>query len=241
MVLLRDTPQGVETFLVRRHGSTAFGDMWAFPGGVVDGDDARVVDACDGMSGTEANQLLDVRNGLTYFSAAIREVFEETSVLLATSSAEPASLRRHRDGLNDGSLRWPEFVVSTNARLDCSALHYLSYWITPEGMPKRFATRFFAARLPHGQLAEHCGGELIESAWQSPAAALEAHEAGRLPMIFPTLRTLEQLRDADSVDEALDLADRLAARGIDEILPRAVMVDGERRVLMPGEPGYADS
>lgn len=215
--------------------------MWAFPGGVVDAHDARVIDACDGLSAAEANRLLDVRNGLKYFSAAIRELFEETGVLLARGSADSDALRNYRDGLNDASLRWREFVDATDLRLDCAALHYLSYWITPEGMPKRFATRFFVARLPAGQSAEHCGGELTESTWLLPASALDEHERGSLPMIFPTIRTLELLSEFDTVDDVLEEADTLAAAGIEEILPRAVVIDGKRQVLMPGEPGYADA
>ena len=216
--------------------------MWAFPGGVLEAFDARVVDACDGRTSGDADRLLNVRNGLMYYVAAIRELFEETGVLLGSGTAnDVAALSHYRDRLNDGSLDWPQFVAETGQRLDCSTLHYLSFWITPEGMPRRFATRFFVAELPTGQTARHCGGELTESAWTTPAAALERHRAGSLPMIFPTITTLEFLRDFRTANEVLAAADVLAAEGIEEILPRAVIVDGERRVIMPGEPGYAES
>ena len=36
VVLLRDGESGLEAYLVKRHGRTAFGNAWAFPGGVVD-------------------------------------------------------------------------------------------------------------------------------------------------------------------------------------------------------------
>ena len=39
VVPLRDTPDGIETLLVRRNSKVFFGGMWVFPGGKVDPDD----------------------------------------------------------------------------------------------------------------------------------------------------------------------------------------------------------
>ena len=36
VILLRDTPAGVETLMLRRNSKLAFGGMWVFPGGRVD-------------------------------------------------------------------------------------------------------------------------------------------------------------------------------------------------------------
>ena len=83
VVLLRDGDCGLEAYLVQRHGRAAFGHAWAFPGGVVDACDARVHDACRGADPVTANRLLDAPNALNYYSAAIRELFEESGVLLA--------------------------------------------------------------------------------------------------------------------------------------------------------------
>ncbi len=241
VVLLRDTADGPETFLVRRHGKAVFGDMWAFPGGVLEGNDARVEKSCEGIDQQTADRLLEAPNALMYYSAAIRELFEETGVLLGDSLAESSMLATCRDQLNAGALAWEDFVADTSCRLDCGALHYVSYWITPKGLGKRFATRFFVAPMPRGQTAVHCGGELTDSMWLAPADALAKHTSGELPMIPPTRMTLEFLRDKESGQEALDAADAMAAEGIVEILPKAVMIDGKRTILMPGDPGYAEA
>lgn len=240
VVLLAESGAGLETFLVRRHGKAAFGGMWAFPGGVLEANDARVYRACQGLSEADANRLLDAPNGLMYYSAAIRELFEETGVLLGSHAASQSDLSLHRDALNAGTLAWEDFVAETACRLDAGALHYMSFWITPKGVGRRFATRFFVAAFPEGQTAVHCGGELTDSTWHTPAAALELNRGGELPMIPATVRTIEFLADHKSIASALDAADAIAEEGVVEILPKAVVRDGKRTILMPGDPGYAE-
>lgn len=240
VVLLREGARAIETYLVQRHGRTAFGNAWAFPGGVVDAYDARVHDACAGTSAEVLNRLLDVPNALNYYSAAIRELFEETGVLLGSANATQRELDAARDALNDGRMTWDAFVRDAGVALHSDALHYVSYWITPRGMPKRFATRFFLARMPGGQTARHCGRELVDCRWMTTSAALAANRDGTLPMIFPTISTLRFLDEFATGDEVLAAADRLAAAGIVEILPKAIESDGKRVIVLPGDPRYAE-
>jgi len=237
VVLLRAGSNGPELLLVRRHPDTAFGNTWAFPGGVVEESDAAA--ACDGRSADAANELLDTESGLAYLSAAARELFEETGVLLTSSEVLPANLEHCRERLNEGTLAWSEWLDEAVLRIDCAALHYFSYWVTPEGLGKRFATRFFLSRMPEGQQARHCGNELTGSAWLTAKEALDRHRRGDMAMIFPTLKTLEWLAAFDSAAAAIEEADRLAAAGVVKMLPKAVVVDGERRILLPGDAGYA--
>ncbi len=241
VVLLRDAPDGFEVYLVRRNRQTAFGDVWAFPGGVVEAWDARATSRLTGLDADEANRLLDAANALNYYSAAIRELFEETGVLLSAGASVPRDARTARDELNGGSLDWPRFLEGAGLDADAGALHYLSYWVTPEGRSRRFATRFFVARLPAGQAAVHCGGELVDGAWQTPANALSLNRGGQLPMIFPTIRTLEHLARHPGIDAVIADADRRASAGITELLPRIVTVDGEERIVVHGDPDYAES
>ena len=162
VVLMRQGADGIETYLVQRHGRAAFGNAWAFPGGVVEAFD----------------RLLDTPGALNYYSAAIRELFEETGVLLGSARVTSVELDAARDALNDGTITWDDFVRNDGVALDSNALHYVSYWITPAGMPKRFATRFFLARMPEGQTAQHCGRELVGCRWMTTAAALAAYRDG---------------------------------------------------------------
>jgi 8-oxo-dGTP pyrophosphatase MutT (NUDIX family) len=241
VVLLRDTADGFEVYLVRRNRQTAFGDVWAFPGGVVEAWDARAVSRTTGLGADDANRLLDAPNALNYYSAAIRELFEETGVLLSPGGSVPPDARTARDELLSGSRDWPRFLEGAGFYADAGALHYLSYWVTPEGRSRRFATRFFVARLPTGQAAVHCGGELVDGAWQTPRDALDLHRAGQLPMIFPTIRTLEHLARHSGIEAVIADADRRASAGITELLPRLVTVDGEERIVVNGDPDYAES
>jgi 8-oxo-dGTP pyrophosphatase MutT (NUDIX family) len=110
-----------------------------------------------------------------------------------------------------------------------------SRWITPELVPVRFDTRFYVALAPPHSPPEPDGAETTEAAWISPHAALDRHAAGELSLVFPTIKHLEALLPYSNADEVL-----AAARGrpIQPIMPRVVGKGQERRVVLPGEPGY---
>jgi 8-oxo-dGTP pyrophosphatase MutT (NUDIX family) len=110
-----------------------------------------------------------------------------------------------------------------------------SRWITPELIATRFDTHFFVVGLPAGAQATADGVECVDERWITPAAALEAHAAGELPLVFPTFKHLQELAAFETVEELLAHA---RARPIDPVLPRVVQDDQGTRVLLPGEPGY---
>jgi len=115
------------------------------------------------------------------------------------------------------------------------ALVKFSRWITPAEVRMRFDTHFFLASLPPGQEAKIDGQECVDLGWFTPTAALEAHRAGDIVLVFPTIRHLEQLSGFSSVEELLAYA---RARDVLPIQPK-VIVEGEvARVLLPGDPGY---
>jgi 8-oxo-dGTP pyrophosphatase MutT (NUDIX family) len=118
---------------------------------------------------------------------------------------------------------------------DPAALVKFSRWITPAEVRTRFDTHFFLALLPPGQEPLVDGEECVELGWFTPAAALQAHRDGRILLVFPTIKHLEQLAAFPSTEELLSYA---AGREVRPIQPR-VVVEGEvARVLLPGEPGY---
>lgn len=220
VVLVRPGPALPEVFLVKRHARASFGSRYAFPGGVLERSDAAVTDSCRGVSPAWANARLKLESGgLVYYSAAIRELFEESGVLLATHELSAAALQVARDALNAGTLGWQEFIADNGLELHCDRLHYFSFWITPVGEPHRYSARFFLARSPATQTASHDGGELTESCWLSARQALAARERIKLP--YPTRKTLEQLADFDDVDSMLRWADACGDQGVDCIQPAA--------------------
>src|SRR5215213_4431077 len=68
-----------------------------------------------------------------------------------------------------------------------------SRWITPAQVKIRFDTHFFLARVPEDAAPVVDGAECVDWGWWSPAGALEAHVAGDLLLVFPTIKTLEAL------------------------------------------------
>jgi 8-oxo-dGTP pyrophosphatase MutT (NUDIX family) len=119
---------------------------------------------------------------------------------------------------------------------DPGALVPFSRWITPAELRIRFDTRFFLAPLPPGAAAPRPdGGETVDAGWFSPRAALDAFGRGEISLVFPTIKTLEDLARFASVDAVLAWA---SGREVRPIEPR-VVVEGEvARIVLPGEPGY---
>lgn len=86
--------------------------------------------------------------------------------------------------------------------LELGRLMPLSCWVPPSGIPKRVRTWFFLAADPGGEI--HASPEeVVETWWCAPAAALAARDDGRLTLMPPTWRTLDELRDATDVEDAL--------------------------------------
>jgi 8-oxo-dGTP pyrophosphatase MutT (NUDIX family) len=113
-----------------------------------------------------------------------------------------------------------------------------SRWITPEEVKVRFDTWFFVTAAPDGARASVDGAECVDARWLRPAAALEAHGRDELMLVFPTIKHLEALALAESVDDALEKA---RSREVVPVQPRVVSRDGAAEIVLPGEPGYDDS
>jgi 8-oxo-dGTP pyrophosphatase MutT (NUDIX family) len=121
------------------------------------------------------------------------------------------------------------------AGVDPAALVRFSQWITPPQVKVRFDTHFFLAPAPEDVQPQVDGGECVAFGWFTPQAALEAHGAGELLLVFPTIKHLEQLSAFASAAELLDFA---RGREVVAVEPRVVMGGEEARILLPGEPGY---
>jgi 8-oxo-dGTP pyrophosphatase MutT (NUDIX family) len=145
------------------------------------------------------------------------------------------------EGQGDGALRAAalrELHEEAGIELsDPQALVPFSRWITPAQVKTRFDTWFFLAPLPDGAEPAVDGNEVVDLRWYQPAAALAAYQRGELLLVFPTIKHLEQLSGFGSATELLDHA---RGREIRPVEPQ-VLVSGETaRVVLPGEPGYAE-
>jgi 8-oxo-dGTP pyrophosphatase MutT (NUDIX family) len=225
--------------MVQRHADAAFGDAWAFPGGVVDEDDAAVHEYCSGISITEADSHLGVKaGGLDLYSAAIRELFEESGVLLADIELIKEDLASVRDALNSGAGSWADFVARNELRLRGDKLHYFSHWVTPQIFSKRYSTRFFLAEMPASQHAMHCGGELTDCRWAGAHDMLEAGRAGDVELHFPTIKTLELIARYQTLEELVEWASTCVQWGVTTMLPALIRRDGAPEIVLPGDKDY---
>ena len=118
---------------------------------------------------------------------------------------------------------------------DAEALIEFSRWITPAEVKIRFDTRFYLVEAPLDAEPRVDGAECVDIGWYSPRGALEAYERGELLLVFPTIKTLEQLSPFTSAEELLGWA---TGREVVPIEPRVVMEGEVARVVLPGEPGY---
>ena len=76
--------------------------------------------------------------------------------------------------------------------------------------------------MPAGQEASHCGGELTDSVWISPKDALAASKGGKMVLHFPTLSTIKNLAQLDSVAAMKDWCTARQQTGIPKIQPEIV-------------------
>jgi 8-oxo-dGTP pyrophosphatase MutT (NUDIX family) len=118
---------------------------------------------------------------------------------------------------------------------DPESLVEFSRWITPRQVKIRFDTRFYLAPAPDGAEPRPDGGETVDLGWFTPQGALEAYGREEILLVFPTIKTLEQLAPFESASAILAWA---TGREVVPIEPQ-VVVEGEvARVVLPGEPGY---
>jgi 8-oxo-dGTP pyrophosphatase MutT (NUDIX family) len=238
--VLRDSQRGPELLMVRRRAGDAFGESFTFPGGVLNADEFRARDYCDGVSADAANGLLHVPDGgLDFYSAVIRELFEETGILLTRSGGDwpthSAALQALREQVHKAALAWPDFLREQEMRMACDAIHYFAHWETPISLSKRWSTRFFMARIPGGQEATHDDIELTEIRWLTAAEALSAGRSGEMQLPFPTIATLESLTELDTVAALLNWAEQTTRQGVERIRPIVKTRHGKRRIIIPAD------
>jgi 8-oxo-dGTP pyrophosphatase MutT (NUDIX family) len=222
VVLLRQGAAGVEVFLMRRNRSSGFvPGAYVFPGGRVDAADAL----------PELRPFVEeepVEPPLPYWLAAVREVFEETGVFLGEHAAAMMETG-WRNALLEDRATLLDVLRATGARIRFDRIVYFAHWITPLAEPRRFDTRFFAAELPPGADARADPREMSDALWLTPRLALQRFDAAGMPMVFPTVRTLEAIEGLETVDDVLAA---LRHASVKPILPRLVRTDEGVTILV---------
>jgi 8-oxo-dGTP pyrophosphatase MutT (NUDIX family) len=241
VVLLRDTVEGPEAFLLRRAAGMAFAaGMTAFLGGGVDPRDADVSVAWTGPDPDWWARRFGChpRLATALVCAAVRETFEEAGVLLAGPDAhsvvaDTAAYADARQALEARAISLAQFLAEAGLVLRADLLRPWANWVTPAEEVRRYDTRFFVAALPEGQRADGGTSEADDVTWRRPVDALADWQQGRRFLLPPTWTTLAELAECGTVAEAM-----AAERVITSIMPRVVRRDGVLRVVLPGDPEY---
>lgn len=240
VVLLRDAADGMEVFMVKRHGlSDVLGGAYVFPGGKVDRADAdpgvlqQLSAPLEGLHAALGEPELDTATAAGFFVAACRETFEEAGVLLAAGARArhvESAQTRARAGLYFG-----EILARLELRLDWSNVVPWSRWITPRApamFNKRFDARFFVAAMPNDQEARHDNHEATGSFWLRPRVVLEQYWAGEINLAPAQIMSMAALARHSHLADVL-----AAARGRRPpvIQPEPFTHEQGRAIAFPGD------
>lgn len=179
VVLLRDSPNGLEVFVQHRVSTMDFAaGAVVFPGGRVDDIDSSGWEisgelleahaAAWGSTSISMDASKARHNAARLLAAAVREVEEECGI-----SLEPAALTP-----------WAN-------------------WVTPEGQPKRFDTYFFVTTVAPDVEPKHQTTEALRSHWMPVRQLIHDEAAGTLILFPPTMAILDELLELGAVEPAL--------------------------------------
>jgi 8-oxo-dGTP pyrophosphatase MutT (NUDIX family) len=223
VVLLRDSPDGLEVWLLTRVTQMAFaGGMAVFPGGRVDTADTALPFAAGAEQRTATRLGCSIDEARALLGAAVRETFEETGVLLSVPSAD---LSGARTDVEAGRVSFGDLMRTNDLSVDSEALHLWGRWVTPVGEVRRYDTRFFVAQLPDGAQAQDVTTESSSAGWFGVGDALERAQRGEIGMLPPTIMTLASLAGFRSVADVIVAADE---RLLDAIIPTIGQDDSGR-------------
>ncbi|WP_103045020.1 NUDIX hydrolase [Comamonas faecalis] len=244
VIVLRDSSEGLQTLLLRRHAKMAnMGGVYVFPGGKLErsDSDASATALLDQPPAQLQAQLgeagLDAAMAAGLHIAALREALEECGLLLAEPHGREARLdaERARAMLDEGQ-GFAQVVAQLGLRLATRQLAPWSRWITPMApalATRRFDTRFFVAQAPQAQQARHDDHETTDSLWIAPRQALQRYRDGAIELAPPQIMSLAQLARHASVASAMAAA---RAQRPPTILPESFEENGVRVICYPGDP-----
>ncbi|EPQ57906.1 hypothetical protein GLOTRDRAFT_136739 [Gloeophyllum trabeum ATCC 11539] len=224
-------------FVQRNPKANSFGGTYVFPGG-----------------------NFDPKQDDSLALTAIRETFEETGLLLASSdrSGEPdlddAVLNEARNAIHSNHMSFSHFLTECRLEPDIQSLFPFTSWVTPVQVPRRFHAQFFITFLPHASSSgfsegsKHSrlptpdgGQEVVAASFLHPATALFAYTSGRIALMPPQfylLSTLAEILQGErNTREQRERVYQLSRGSFGRMVinPRALGTDAEGRTVLTYE------
>ena len=201
----------LEVFWLRRGRTLPFMGGWhAFPGGAIDRGDALLPalggpahpdpEARTPASPDPGAPLADADLAPGIAAGALRELFEETGLLIARGASALADGRwrsRWRERLRAGGGGLDAGLAEAGAALDTGRLVFAGRWLTPPFTPLRFDNRFFLlAWRPEDGEPSVAPPESEEGEWLAPERALARIGEGTAMAAPPIVHLLRVLAEA---------------------------------------------
>ena len=224
IILLRsigNDTKNIEVLMTKRQNYLKFlGGYYVFPGGKVEEQDYSDVNLSrvKGISQKDARKILKIKNNnddkislefnyLGYWTAGIRELFEEIGILLATNKFNDPipfqsveKFKDYRFKIINNEITMYEMMVKEDLYYSAEMLTYYNRFITPKFSPKRFDTRFFICKFPGEQIKiDPYEKEISELIWIKPNDALNRIQKKdpNFKLIFPQIASLKDLEYFD--------------------------------------------
>lgn len=206
-------PNGIEVFMLRRQKSMKFvPDAVVFPGGRVDPKDAAPNLPWAGPSPAEWARRIgrDEETARVVLSAAVREVFEESGVLLAgpdehslVGDTETPEWIEERRRLVEHEQCLSDLLIRRNLVIRTDLLNFISNWCTPEYSNIRYDTFFFAARCPVWQEPDDRSREAFIADWVEPQWAFDMGDDYTIELMVPTAYNLGFVARAKDIHDLM--------------------------------------
>lgn len=178
--------------LHRTKTSSAFPSAHVFPGGNLE--------ASDGPLPQDDTDPARHRDNIAYRTGAIRELFEESGILLARDSStpdqpllslDPDTRLAGRNDVHGGKISLHEWLKqqSPTAVLDTDSLIPFTHWITPTNVPKRFSTQMYVYFVPVNERRRHLLAtadkvETMSPEWKTASEWIRQANSGEI-VLFP--------------------------------------------------------
>lgn len=241
IVLIRDTPEGLETYITRQLDARGVEDRnrWAYPTSSLRPGDLRKLPLA-GWTSARCARALSMENksrALQHFSAAARISFAATGILLAEDVdrdvvASPQTDRRStRSRLFSNEVSWSQILRERELRLRPDLCKPWLRWINTPMQLHRFDTTYFIATVPFGQEVDFLSPNETAGGWKRPAQILTDISGDPNSIGASTRLIVESLLEVPTVGAAM-----AQIRNVHPLRPEIISEDGEWKVtIQPGD------